>query len=144
MFMDKLKAKLVAPCGMNCGLCSGYLALSRGLEKKRGITHCKGCRPRGKMCAFVKKRCEKVGKNQVKFCFECKEFPCESITKLDKRYQKNYNYSFIENLKYIKEHGIEAFLEMEEKKYKCQNCGDIKCIHNGKCYSCQTITTWRG
>ncbi len=142
--MEKLNAELVAPCGMNCGLCSAYLAFSRGLDKKSGITHCKGCRPRGKMCAFVKKRCEKVGKNQVEFCFECGEFPCEFITKLDKRYQKNYDYSFIENLKYIKEHGMEAFLESEYKKYKCQNCGDIKCIHNGKCYSCQTITTWRG
>jgi hypothetical protein len=144
VFMEKLKAELIAPCGMNCGLCSEYLALTRGLEKSRKLWQCKGCRPRNKMCSFIKKKCDILGKGQVEFCFECGEFPCELISKLDKGYQKKYNYSFIENLKYIKEHGMDVFLESEYKKYKCHNCGDIRCIHNGKCYSCQTITTWRG
>jgi hypothetical protein len=142
--MEKLRGELIAPCGMNCGLCTEYLALSRGLEKSRMLWHCKGCRPRNKQCAFIKKKCEKLGRSQVEFCIECEEFPCELIIELDKSYQKKYNYSFIDNLEYIKEHGMEAFLRSQEEKYKCQNCGDVKCIHNGKYYSCQTITTWRG
>jgi hypothetical protein len=141
--MEKLRAELVAPCGMNCGLCTEYLAFSRGQEKSRKVTHCKGCRPRNKMCAFIKKKCETLGKGKVEFCYKCKEFPCELIERLDKNYQKNYDYSFIYNLKYIKEHGMDAFLKMEEEKYKCDKCGDVKCIHNGKCYSCETISDWK-
>ncbi|MHB8104356.1 MAG: DUF3795 domain-containing protein, partial [Dehalococcoidales bacterium] len=53
---------LVAPCGMNCGLCSAYLAMKNDL-KKLGIqrSYCAGCRPRGKNCAFMKKNCELLG-----------------------------------------------------------------------------------
>jgi hypothetical protein len=96
------------------------------------------------MCSFIKNKCETLRKGKVEFCYECKDFPCELIIGLDKSYQKKYNYSFIDNLNYIKEHGMDAFLEMEEEEYKCPNCGDVKCIHNGKCYSCETVTTWRG
>jgi len=31
----------------------------------------------------------------------------------------------IENLVFIKEHGIESFLEKETEKWKCPECGDV-------------------
>jgi len=42
----------------------------------------------------------------------------------------------IENLEFIKKHGIKDFLESEGKKWKCPNCGEIICCHNGICFNC--------
>ena len=128
---------LIAPCGMNCGICSGYLALKNDV-KSRGarIPYCAGCRPRGKNCAFMKKSCELLGEGKVQFCYECEEFPCRRLKGLDKRYQANYHMNMIENLTYIKEHGIQKFLMREEQKWKCPECGGVICCHNGICFSC--------
>ena len=37
----------------------------------------------------------------------------------------------IENLTFIEENGIEAFLEKEEAKWRCSKCGGTICCHNG-------------
>lgn len=113
-----MNEELIAPCGMNCALCSAYLARQHDL-RSQGImrNYCAGCRPRGKNCAFLKKKCDLLGKGQVKYCYECPDFPCRTLKHLDKRYRTNYRMSMIENLEYIREHGIEKFLKKEEEKY---------------------------
>jgi len=128
---------LIAPCGMNCALCSSYLAMKNDL-KSTGImkTYCAGCRPRGKNCAFMKKKCDLLGEGKVQYCFECGEFPCRRLKHLDERYRTNYRMSMIENLEYIKEHGIDKFLKKEEEKWRCPECGGTICCHNGICFSC--------
>ena len=73
---------------------------------------------------------------QVQYCYECDEFPCASLLRLDKGYRTNYRTSFVENLEYIRENGIDKFLEREEEKWKCPECGEVICCHNGICYSC--------
>jgi uncharacterized OB-fold protein len=44
--------------------------------------------------------------------------------------------SMIENLEFIKEQGIERFLEKEEAKWRCSECGEVICCHNGLCLNC--------
>jgi hypothetical protein len=134
MNMDEV---LIAPRGMNCALCAGYLAMKYDL-KKQGITksYCAGCRPRGKNCAFMKKNCDLLGEGKVQYCYECAEFPCRRLKGLDKRYRERYHMSMIENLTFIKEQGMQKFLEKEAEKWKCPDCGGVICCHNGLCYSC--------
>ena len=128
---------LIAPCGMNCGICSGYLALKNDVKSKGvRMSYCAGCRPRGKQCAFLKKRCAKLMNDIVQYCYECDEFPCHSLEHMDKRYQTFFRMSMIENLEYIKEHGIAELLEREEEKWQCPDCGGVICCHNGICFSC--------
>ena len=128
---------LIAPCGMNCSLCSGYLALIHKVKEKGiQIPYCAGCRIRDKKCAFLKKRCPLLLNGSVEYCFECDDFPCEPLKHLDTRYKKLYKMSMIENLQYIKEHGIERFLESEKKKWQCPTCGELICCHNGICFNC--------
>jgi hypothetical protein len=95
---------LIAPCGMNCALCSGYLALKNDLRSK-GIRmiNCTGCRTRNKDCAFLKGHCSKLSKGELIFCFECTSFPCDRLKTIDKRYRARYRMSMIENLNLIKE-----------------------------------------
>jgi hypothetical protein len=132
-----MEERLIAPCGMNCGICVSYLANKNDINKK-GFhkTYCPGCLPRGKNCAFMKKNCELLGKGLVRFCYECGDFPCRRLKALDKRYSDNYHMSMIENLCFIKDNGIMKFLEKEEIKWRCPECGGTICCHNGLCLSC--------
>ncbi|MCJ7559988.1 DUF3795 domain-containing protein [Candidatus Bathyarchaeota archaeon] len=125
---------------MNCGVCKAYLSYSRGIPKKRGkVTHCSGCLPRNKNC-FIKRGCKKLAKNEVKFCFECEDMPCENLDRLDRRYRTRYNMSMVENLKELKENGMKEFLGNQQKKYECQACGDVISVHDRKCYACGHVT----
>jgi hypothetical protein len=133
----EMKEELIAVCGMNCRICVGYFGYTMTGRKRKHT--CSGCRISGKICAFVKKRCSKALKEEVTYCFECEDFPCEIIEKLDKTYREKYKMSTIDNLKFIKEKGMEKFLESEEKKYRCDECGGVICVHTGKCYECGSV-----
>jgi hypothetical protein len=132
-----MEKALIAPCGMNCALCSAYLARKYDL-KKQGImkSYCEGCRPRGKNCAFMKKSCEQLGNGLVHFCFECTEYPCRRLKHLDKRYRSNYHMSMIENLDFIRDKGIHIFLKREKEKWLCPECGGTISCHGGICFKC--------
>jgi len=128
---------LVAPCGMNCSVCSAYLALTHDV-KGRGIRmpYCAGCRPRNKQCAFLKKHCPSLLSEKIKYCFECQEFPCRRLRSIDQRYKTRYRMSLIENLGFIRENGIDIFLSREKEKWQCHSCSGVISCHNGLCFSC--------
>jgi hypothetical protein len=130
-------SELVAPCGMNCALCASYLALKHDL-KSQGIRMpaCKGCLPRKKMCAFLKKGCSKLLNEEVRFCYECPDFPCRKLSTIDARYRQRYYMSMVENGKFLKEHGMEKFLKAQQEKWRCPTCGGTICCHNGLCFQC--------
>ena len=134
---ENIREELIAPCGMNCGLCVSYLAMKTDLNNK-GFRrkYCAGCRPRGKNCLFMKGHCDLVGKGLVRFCYECQNFPCRRLKALDKRYRTKYHMSMIENLEWIRDKGIDRFLEKENEKWQCPNCGGVICCHNGLCLNC--------
>ena len=128
---------LIAPCGMNCGICSGYLAFKHDV-RSQGIRmpYCIGCRARDKKCAFLKKRCNLLLNGEVKYCYECKDFPCRELEHLDRRYRSLYRMSMIENLEFLRENGIGRLLEREEERWRCTRCGGVVCCHNGICFDC--------
>ncbi|XHH10440.1 MAG: DUF3795 domain-containing protein [Candidatus Bathyarchaeia archaeon] len=133
---------LIAPCGMNCGVCKAYLAYSRNVPYKKGeVSHCSGCIERNKNCAFIKKGCEKIRKKQFRFCYECPDMPCERLEKIDQYYSARYGMSMVENQKMMKEKGVDVFLRSQTERYKCPSCGDVVSVHDGKCYACglQTV-----
>jgi len=132
---DKFTEDLIAACGMNCRICIGYFGYTMSGKKRK--MKCIGCKPRDKSCAFLKKYCKKLTKKEVDYCYECPDFPCFYLEKLDTTYRQRYNMSMIENLEYIRDNGIKNFLKQQERKYKCSECGGVICIHNGICYSCK-------
>ncbi len=135
--MDNMKEELIAPCGMNCNVCSSYLAYLNDTKGKGiGIPYCAGCRPRDKKCAFLKKRCSLLMDGKVEYCYQCPDCPCDNLKHVDKRYQTLYRMSLIDNLEYIKQNGIEALLTRENEKWRCPECGEAICCHNGICFSC--------
>lgn len=129
-----MNEELIAPCGMNCGICMAYLR-----EKNK----CPGCasldpylRSYRRKCTV--RNCETIKSNQSGFCYECSVFPCRRLKQLDKRYTTKYHTSMLENLEMIKNKSIEALLTREEEKWKCPECGGVISCHNGICYSCGT------
>ena len=127
-----MNEELIAPCGMNCGICMAYL------RKKNRCPGCASLDPylRSYRRGCTVRNCETVKTSFSGFCYECPDIPCKRIKQLDKRYRTKYRMSMIENLEYIKKHGMEKFLEKEEEKWKCPECGGIISCHNGICYSC--------
>lgn len=123
---------LIAPCGMNCGVCYAYLR-----EKNK----CPGCRlfkaPEPVSIARCKiKNCAVIQQGKVEFCFGCDNFPCKNVKHMDKRYRTKYKMSVIENLENIEKHGLREFMRNEEIRWSCAACGGTICVHKGYCYSC--------
>jgi len=132
-----LDPALIAPCGMNCALCAGYLPDRNDLRGKGvKIISFAGCRSRNKKYGFLKKKCGILSKGELTFCHECNSFPCERLKTIDKRYRARYRMSMIENLEFIRENGLDRFIEDQKKKWKCQRCGELISCHNGLCFKC--------
>lgn len=124
---------IIAPCGINCSVCLAYMR-----EKKR----CPGCRDLNDTlkpfhctkCSI--KYCDQHQQSDFLYCFDCKNFPCTRLKKLDTRYTLKYKTSIIANLTYIKENGLDIFIKQDEKKWICSNCGSKLCIHKDSCPVC--------
>lgn len=136
--MKGFSEELIAPCGMNCRICLAFFGYTMSGKKRK--MKCVGCKPTNKSCAHLKKYCKKLLKNEIEYCYECSDFPCEQLQKLDSKYRERYNMSMIENLEKIRDNGIDDFLNQQEKKYQCPECGGVICVHNGICYSCDTTS----
>jgi hypothetical protein len=120
---------MIAPCGMNCGICMAFL---------REKNHCPGCRVlfedkcKSRLNCRIK-NCESL---QSWFCFACHNYPCTRLNHLDKRYRTKYSMSMIRNLENIKANGIESFLKSEKEKWQCPGCGGTVNVHRGICSAC--------
>ena len=55
---------------------------------------------------------------------------------IDKRYRTKYNMSMIKNLEFIRDNGLEKFVNKEKKRWVCKNCGGTICVHRGFCLNC--------
>jgi len=126
---------LIAACGMNCGLCIGYLRDKKpcgGCFKIDDENKPKSCRS----CKIV--NCDLLAETESGFCYDCVKYPCTRLKNLDKRYRKNYGMSMIDNLTYIKDKGLEEFLFKEDNKWKCEVCGAGLSVHRDFCLNCKT------
>jgi hypothetical protein len=126
--------ELIAPCGINCRICIAYFGYT--MSGKKSKKQCIGCNPSGKSCAHLKKYCAKLRKKEIEYCYECSDFPCEHLQRIDTAYRDRFYVSLVANLEYIRDNGMKKFLQEQEERYKCPSCQEVICVHNGKCYSC--------
>lgn len=128
---DKIDPVMFAPCGMNCLVCYKHCYHKKPcagcLKGDQGKpAHCRKCGI--KDCA---------AEREVTYCFECSEYPCKQIKRLEKSYNTRYRASLIENSGMVKEQGVPAFLEDQIERYTCPECGGIISIHDAECSECQ-------
>jgi hypothetical protein len=129
-----IKTKMIAPCGMNCAICHGFMR-----EKKK----CKGClhdfKDKPKYCRTCSiKECKKLNlkSSTDRYCYNCDNLPCKRLKSLDNRYKTKYGMSMIENLEHIKKVGIREFVKSERNRWTCSNCGNLLCVHKKECLHC--------
>ncbi len=132
---------LIAPCGMNCSICSKYLAYLNNLNRSQ----CSGCRSRNTRCTYLFDKCSGINNaleinEATKFCLECGQYPCKQINRMDTRYRRYYQMSIKDNMEYIAKNGLGGFVNNQYEKYHCSRCGELTSIHNRKCFKCDTIT----
>ena len=127
---------LIAPCGMNCRLCWGYM---------REQNSCPGClriesqeSQKSKHRTYCRIRnCEHLARSKSRYCSEnCDKFPCARLKQLDMRYRTKYGMSMINNLEVISESGIRHFIRSEKEKWSCPECGELLCVHKPTCLYC--------
>ena len=131
MSTEKIDTAMFAPCGMNCLVCYKHCyhkkpcagCLNSDIGKPE---HCRKCKI---------KDCIK-GKG-LSYCFECPDYPCKLIKNLEKSYNKRYQTSLMTNSEFVRQHGLERFMEQQKEKYTCSKCGGIISIHDRECSECQ-------
>jgi hypothetical protein len=121
----KFDKKLIAPCGINCGICQAHL---------RPKNPCHGCYDAEQNKPQTRARCplRLCTKRKNRFCYSCAEFPCDRLKRLDQRYRIRYGMSEIENLTYIRDCGIKKFIQNESEKWISEK--GILCVHDKKYY----------
>jgi hypothetical protein len=132
---------LIAPCGMNCAICSRYLSFVNDLKRSQ----CVGCRPGNKKCSYLFAKCSGInharkGNKAAVFCFTCDQYPCKQIDRMDDRYRNNYGMSVKDNLECVRKKGIEKFAREQSERYRCLKCGGMISVHNRKCFACDRTT----
>ncbi len=114
------RVKLVAPCGIDCGICELYLSrnnpqikdylLSRGMPEEK--IPCDGCRDIDGKCPIMPDECatwECVTQKGVAYCHECGEFPCSHLAPAASRAAVLPHNMKVYNLCVIRRDGAEAF-----------------------------------
>jgi len=127
---ENLDPEMIAPCGINCLGCKAHI-----MQKKT----CPGCLSDSPAKAASCRNClikTCAAEHGLKSCGECQTFPCRLITHIDKRYRLRYSLSLVENGLFLKQNGMEAFLDREKERWTCPECGGVICLHNHICRSC--------
>ena len=128
---ENIDSIMFAPCGMNCKVCykhcyhknpcAGCLNSNTGKPE-----HCRKCNIK-----------DFIYSKGLSYCFECPEYPCTPIRNLEKSYNKRYQASLMENSEFVRNCGLEMFMERQKEKYTCLKCGGIISIHDRECSECQ-------
>ena len=111
--------RLIAPCGMNCRLCWGYIREKNTCPGCRDLARPESRKSRSRSGCVVT-NCDRLAGSKSPYCSErCDRFPCARLKQLDKRYRTKYGMSMLANLRRIAEAGIRRFIREEKEKWTC-------------------------
>ncbi|NVM29493.1 MAG: DUF3795 domain-containing protein [Candidatus Helarchaeota archaeon] len=148
--MVKIKKELLGPCGLYCGVCAVYIAhRDNNLKFKERIIkvyapftrtikdiQCTGCLSDGivfGMCqyCYIRKCVQKKG---YEGCHHCDEFPCKLIQKFPVAVGKKVILRAIPTRRDL---GTEKWVELEEERYHCPECGNPLFRGAKRCNNCK-------
>ena len=120
-------------CGLYCGACTNMLKTKAGT----GTERCYGCKseqPAGYCATCGIKACAR-GKG-YEFCDQCNEL---TTCKIMQKFQKDaIQQDVLKNMEMIRCDGLTKWLEAQEQRWRCTNCGashswfDETCPHCGQ------------
>jgi hypothetical protein len=147
--MVEINENLLAPCGLYCRVCSIYIAHRDKNEKfKKALMKvykpfikgmedlkCMGCLsdkevfPVCKSCPI--KDCTR--QKGIQGCHECEEFPCKFIENFPIKVGKKV---IMRTIPTWRELGTERFVQQEEERYHCPECGNKLFRGAKRCNNC--------
>ncbi|MFW9902114.1 MAG: DUF3795 domain-containing protein [Candidatus Thorarchaeota archaeon] len=150
--MTEINKALLAPCGLYCGVCAIHIADKDNNAKFKEILvdvykpfsktiediKCKGCLSENqddifgycKMCPI--RDC--VKSKGFESCYQCNDFPCKFIDKFPVPVGKKV---ILRAIPQWKELGTEKWVEAEEKRYHCPECGNPLFRGAKRCNKCK-------
>ncbi len=148
--MVEIKKELLAPCGLYCGVCAVYIAYKTNNEKfKKALlkvypntksvndVKCTGCMSDGVIFGYCEycqiKKC--VRKKGIEGCHECDEFPCKYIKRFPLPVGKKVILRAIPRWREV---GTEKWVEEEEERYLCPECGNPLFRGAKRCNKCKS------
>ncbi|MFX0103329.1 MAG: DUF3795 domain-containing protein [Candidatus Hodarchaeota archaeon] len=141
---------LLAPCGLYCGVCSIQIAyrdknpkfkralmkIYSSFVKSEDDIKCTGCMSDGVLFDYCKscpiRDC--VKKKGFEGCYQCDEFPCKFIKRFPIPVGKKV---IMRTIPEWKELGTEKWVEAEEKRYRCPECGNPLFRGAKRCNKCK-------
>jgi hypothetical protein len=146
--MVEINKKLLSPCGLYCGVCAIYMAhrdnnlkfkeklvsIYRPYTKSVEDVKCKGCLSDEKFgwCQTcpIRNCAQEKG---YEGCYQCNDFPCKMIDRFPMEVGKKVISRAVPQWKEL---GTEKWVEMEEKRYICPNCGNKLFRGAKRCNKC--------
>ena len=137
---------VLAPCGLYCGVCGILMAHRDNNSKFKEILAgfygvspdeiaCKGCLSdeRFKFCEECQIRSCTEGKN-YEGCHQCGDFPCDLIENFPVPVGKKV---ILRSIPARRELGTEKWVQQEEMRYHCPQCGSELFRGAKRCRNCK-------
>ena len=123
-------------CGMYCGACPILLATKAGkIDDVQECYGCKSVKPTGFCATCGIKTCAQ--RKGYAFCRECSELQsCELIQKLVSDTQYPYGQCLLKNMVIIASQGLPKWLEIQDRRWRCKNCGAAHSWYHETCPKC--------
>jgi hypothetical protein len=158
--MMKINPDLIAPCGLYCGVCAIYIAhrdhnqkfKERLVELYKGRVPGKGTLPNNEKLSAEDIRCQGclsddlfmycrhceiracTRKKGYTGCHQCDEFPCQYIENFPMTVGKKV---ILRAIPYWREAGTEKWIQDEEARYICPECGNKVFRGVARCNQCK-------
>jgi hypothetical protein len=152
--MTKINPDLVSPCGMYCGVCAIYIAhRDHNLKfKERLVSLYRGNLPNSENLSIEDIKCRGCLSNEQFMhcrqceiractrkkgytgCHQCDEFPCRYIEKFPMPAGKKV---ILRAIPYWRKVGTEKWIQDEEARYVCPECGNKVFRGAVKCNQCK-------
>jgi hypothetical protein len=116
----KAQETIPPPNWMDGLLCDG--CLSGGTLP----SHCQTCEIR--LCAENKQNDSR--------CSDCDELPCHRVTNLIEMGRYLHRNEYLPNLEKIREMGVQEWVEYEEERWRCPQCGLPMSWYDAECVGC--------
>ncbi|MFX1567816.1 MAG: DUF3795 domain-containing protein [Promethearchaeota archaeon] len=150
--MTEINKALLAPCGLYCGVCAIHIAdrdnnvkfkeilvdVYKPFSKTSEDIKCKGCLSENQddifgYCKICPIR-DCVKSKGFESCYQCNDFPCKFIDKFPIPVGKKV---ILRAIPQWKELGTEKWVEAEEKRYHCPECGNSLFRGAKRCNKCK-------
>jgi hypothetical protein len=132
--------KSLGYCGLYCGGCAIFQKTQSGRHQRDENNNpliCFGCNSdtTTKWCTDCEiKTCNR--NKGHRFCYECNDNPCEILNRFINDPKYPYHTEVQENMKLLKEIGLEQWTKENEKKYHCGLCNNQTNWFETRCSAC--------